>query len=86
MRRSVPNWLISSGSDDPRTLRKSSAGPAGLDDAVGDLADLEVRIDLGRDLDQLSLAPEQVDPLAQVVADHVREASGCPREGHAVTP
>ena len=48
--------------------------PAGLDDAVGDLADLEVRVDLGRDLDQLPLAPEQVDPLAQVVADHEREA------------
>ena len=25
-------------------------------------------------LDELALAPEQVDPLAQVVADHVREA------------
>ena len=49
---------------------------AGLDDAIGDLADLEVRVDLGGDLGQLPLAPEQVDPLAQVVADHVREASG----------
>ena len=62
-------------------VAEQQRGPAGLDDAVGDLADLEVRIDLGRDLDQLPLAPEQVDPLAQVVADHVREASGCPRVG-----
>ena len=30
MRRSVPNWLISSGSDDPRTFRNSSAGPPAL--------------------------------------------------------
>ena len=74
MRRSLPNWLISSGSDEPRTLRNSSAGPPALTDAVGDLADLEVRVDLRGDLDQLALAPEQVDPLAQVVADHVREA------------
>ena len=30
IRRSVPNWLIRSGSDEPRTLRKSSAGPPAL--------------------------------------------------------
>ena len=69
-------------------VAEEQRGAAGLDDAVGDLADLEVRVDLGRDLDQLALAPEQVDPLAQVVADHEREASGCPPRGsravHAV--
>ena len=47
MRRSVPNWLISSGSFEPLTFSKRSAGPAGLDDAVGDLRDLEVGVDLG---------------------------------------
>ena len=30
MRRSVPNWLMSSGSEEPRTLRNSSAGPPAL--------------------------------------------------------
>ena len=30
IRRSVPNWLIRSGSDEPRTLRNSSAGPPAL--------------------------------------------------------
>ena len=55
-------------------VAEQQRGPAGLDHAVGDLADLEIRVDLRRDLDQLPLAPEQVDPLAQVVADHVREA------------
>ena len=39
---------------------------AGLDGAVDDLGHLEVRIDLGRDADELALALEQRDPLAQV--------------------
>src|SRR6476619_7365584 len=30
IRRSVPNWLIRSGIDEPRTFRKSSAGPPDL--------------------------------------------------------
>ena len=41
-------------------------GPAGLDGAVDDLGHLEVRVDLGRDADELALALEQRDPLAQV--------------------
>ena len=40
--------------------------PAGLDRAVDDLRDLEVRIDLGGDADELALALEQRDPVAQV--------------------
>ena len=46
--------------------------PAGLDDAVDDLGRLEVRVDLGLDADELALALEQGDPLAEVVDDHRR--------------
>ena len=47
-------------------------GAAALHRAVGDLGDLEVGIDLGVDLRELALAPEQVDPLAKVARDHLR--------------
>jgi hypothetical protein len=52
----------------PRALHvlEQERGAAGLDDAVGDLRDLEVGIDLGRDADELALALEQGDPLAEV--------------------
>ena len=40
--------------------------PAGLDHAVGDLGDLEARVDLGGDANELALALEQCDPLAEV--------------------
>ena len=70
MRRSLPNWLIRSGRREPLTLRKSSAGPSGLHHAIGDLGDLEVGIHLGVDLDELAFGAQQVEPLAQVVADH----------------
>ena len=66
MRRSVPNWLIRSGSREPLTFSNSSAGPTGLHDAVGDLGDLELGIDLGGDADELALALEERDPLAEV--------------------
>ena len=39
---------------------------AGLDRAVDDLGDLEVGVDLGGDADELALALEERDPLAQV--------------------
>ena len=39
---------------------------AGLDGAVDDLGHLEVRVDLGGDADELALALEEGDPLAQV--------------------
>ena len=39
---------------------------AGLDDAIGDLGDLEIRVDLDGDAVQLALALEERDPLAQV--------------------
>ena len=65
--------------------------PAGLDDAVDDLGDLEVRVDLGLDLDQLALPLEQVDPGAKIGGRHrfesIREGaldesvSGCGRGG-----
>jgi hypothetical protein len=40
--------------------------PAGLDDAIDDLGDLEVGIDLCGDADELALALEERDPLPQV--------------------
>ena len=42
---------------------------------VDDLRHLEVRIDLGRDADELLLTLEEGDPLAQVL-DHAAESSG----------
>ena len=42
MRRSVPNWLISSGRSEPFGRSNRSAGPAGLHRPVDDLRDLEV--------------------------------------------
>ena len=42
---------------------------AGLDGAVDDLGHLEVRVDLGGDADELALALEERDPLAQVAGD-----------------
>ena len=52
----------------PRSLHvlEQERRAAGLDDAVGDLGDLEVGIDLGADADELALALEQGDPLAEV--------------------
>ena len=44
--------------------------PAGLDGAVDDLRHLEVRIDLRRDANELALALEKRDPLAQVAGGH----------------
>jgi len=40
--------------------------PAGLDDAVDDLGDLEVGIDLSCDATKLVLALEERDPFAEV--------------------
>jgi hypothetical protein len=40
--------------------------PARLDRAVSDLRDLEVRVDLGRDAYELTLAVEERDPVAEV--------------------
>ena len=57
---------------DPRTFVNRSAGPPRLRHPVGDLGDLEVRIDLGRHLDKLALPAQMVDPVAQVVEGHGR--------------
>ena len=51
--------------------------PAALDDAVVDLRDLELGIDLGGDAHELALALEQGDPLAQVTRrSHRRSVYG----------
>jgi hypothetical protein len=52
-----------------RALRalEQERGPAGLHDPVDDLRDLEVGIDLGGDPDELALALEERDPVAQVL-------------------
>jgi hypothetical protein len=41
--------------------------PAGPHDPVDDLRDLEVGVDLGGDPDELALALEERDPVAQVL-------------------
>ena len=46
--------------------------PAGLDGAIDDLRDLEIGIDLGGDANELTLALEQRDPIAEVL-QHVAE-------------
>ena len=69
MRRSVPNWLISSGMLAALRALEEERRPAGLDGAVDDLRHLEVRVDLGGDADELALALEERDPLAQVAGD-----------------
>ena len=47
IRRSVPNWLISSGMLGALDVLEQERRPAALDDAVDDLGDLEVGVDLG---------------------------------------
>ena len=66
MRRSVPNWLTSSGVLAPLRPLEQQRRPAGLDRAVDDLGHLEVRIDLGADADELALPLEERDPRAQI--------------------
>ena len=56
----------------PLEQQRRAAGP---DRAVDDLRHLEVRIDLGRDADELALALEERDPLAQVAGGRHRSAS-----------
>ena len=48
--------------------------PAGLDGAVDDLRHLEAGVDLRRDPNELALALEERDPLAQVAGDRHRDA------------
>ena len=43
---------------------------AGLRHAVRDLGDLEVRVDLGRHLDELAVAAQVVEPVAEVREGH----------------
>src|SRR5581483_11144906 len=52
-----------------RTLRmlEEKGRPAGLDGAVDDLRDLEVGVHLGGDADELALALEQRDPVAEIL-------------------
>ena len=73
IRRSVPNWLISSGSCEPFGLLEEQRRPAGLHRPVDDLGDLEMRIDLGVDADELALALEQRDPVAEVARGRHRD-------------
>ena len=52
----------------PRTLRvlEEKRRSSRLDDAIGDLGDLEIGIDLGGDTPQLALLLEERNPLAEV--------------------
>ncbi len=47
-------------------LLEQEGGPTGLDDAVDDLGDLEIGVDLGGDADELTLFLEEGDPRTQV--------------------
>ena len=48
---------------------------AGLHGAVDDLRDLEVGIDLGRHANELTLALEQGDPVAEILRRHGADSS-----------
>jgi hypothetical protein len=52
-----------------RSLRplEEKRRPARPDDALDDLGDLEVGVDLGGDADELAFALEERDPVAQVL-------------------
>src|SRR5207302_5401759 len=61
--------------DEQRVLRalrslEEERRAAGLDRAVDDLRDLEIRVDLGGDSNQLTLALEQGNPLAKILHGH----------------
>ena len=75
MRRSVPNWLMSSGIELPFGLLEEQRRAAGAHGPVDDLRHLEARVDLGRDADQLLFTLEEGDPLAQVL-DHAPSLVG----------
>ena len=71
--------------DEERVLRalrvlEQERRPAGLDDAVGDLGDLEVGVGLGGDAPQLALALEERDPLAEVSRRRAKARSVYGRE------
>jgi hypothetical protein len=53
-----------------RGLLEQERRPAGLDGAVDDLRDLEVGIDLRGDAEELALALEQRDPVAEILRRH----------------
>ena len=75
MRRSVPNWLIRSGCVDPFGLSNSNAGPAGFDDAIDDLGDLEVGVGLGRDTPELARVREVIQSRRSFGAVATRDQS-----------
>ncbi len=54
MRRSLPNWFVSTGKARAVHRAEQQRGAARLDDAVGDLGDLEARVDGGLDRRQLA--------------------------------
>ena len=67
--------------DQQRVLRaldvlEQERRPAGLHDAVDDLGDLEVGIDLGGDANELALALEQRDPLAEIAGGAIAASLG----------
>ena len=66
MRFFVPKRFVTTGKTEPFTLRKSRALPWVVDHTAMDLGDLKIRIDLGRDLDDLVLAAKRIDKCAKV--------------------
>ena len=59
----------------PLGVLEQERRPPGLDDAVDDLGDLEVGVDLGGDAPKLALALEERDPLAEVSGRRQGEVS-----------
>ncbi len=74
MRRSVPNWFIEQRMLGALRALEQERRAAGLDRPVDDLRHLEVRVDLGGDPNELALALEERDPLAQVAGGRHSES------------
>ena len=75
---------------EPRALHvlEEEGGPTGLDDPVDDLGDLEIGIDLRPDADELLLALEERDPLAEILrrGRHTAVSLGAQRRPDASRP
>ena len=70
IRRMLAKALISTGIGRPLGFSNSSAGPPDLHAAIGELGDLEHRVDFEGDALQLFVLFEGAHELAQVVVSH----------------
>jgi hypothetical protein len=63
IRFSVPNWFVSTGYAEPSTFPKEECRAARLDDAVGNLRDLEIGLHSDAYVGEFARAPECSDEL-----------------------